>query len=92
MVYGKTHEKELWDLFTKEMYGQEIKNWLYNGNNAPNGNADLGYYIGYEICKSYYRNSENKELALKEIIELDYTKENVLNFLKKSKYQEKNKR
>ena len=92
MVYGKTHEKELWDLFKKEMYGQEIKNWLYNGNNAPNGNADLGYYVGYEICKSYYRNSENKELALKEIIELDYTKENVLNFLKKSKYQEKNKR
>ena len=71
------------------MLGQETKNWLYNGNDAPNGNADLGYFIGYEICKSYYNNSKNKKQALKEIIELEYTKENVIKFLEKSKYSEK---
>lgn len=89
MTYGKANEKELWELFEKEMLGQETKNWLYNGNEAPNGNADLGYFIGYEICKSYYNNSKNKKLALKEIIELEYTKEGVERFLAKSKYTEK---
>ncbi len=89
MTYGKSHEKELWKLFRKEMLDQETKNWLYNGDKAPNGNADLGYFIGYEICKSYYQNSKNKKTALKEIIEIEYTKENVIKFLEKSKYEEK---
>ena len=89
MQYGKANEKELWKLFKVEMLGQETKNWLYNGNEAPNGNADLGYFIGYKICKSYYENSKDKKTALKEIIELNYTKENVVEFLNKSEYNEK---
>lgn len=89
MTYGKANEKKIWKLFEKEMLGQKTKNWLYNGNEAPNGNADLGYFIGYEICKSYYNNSKNKKQALKEIIEIEYTKENVAKFLAKSKYAEK---
>jgi uncharacterized protein YjaZ len=89
MTYGVAHEKELWIMFTKEMRSQNTENWLYNGRNAPNGNADLGYFIGYEICKSYYNNSKNKKQALKEIIELDYTKESVEMFLVKSKYADK---
>ena len=55
--------KKLWKLFEVEMLGQETKNWLYNGDEAPNGNADLGYFIGYEICKSYYENSKNKKIS-----------------------------
>lgn len=89
MTYGKANEKELWELFEKEMLGQETENWLYNGNEAPNGNADLGYFMGYMICKSYYDNSKNKKQSLKEIIELEYTKENVIKFLEKSKYAKK---
>ena len=68
------------------MYGQETKKWLYNGNDAPCGNADLGYFMGYTICKAYYKNAKNKEQALKDIIELEYKKENVVAFLVKSKY------
>lgn len=86
MTYGKDNEKSLWDLFQKDMYGQETKDWLYNGGQAPKGKADLGYFIGYVICKSYYQNSTNKTKALKQIIELDYKKKSVLKFLKKSKY------
>jgi uncharacterized protein YjaZ len=89
MTYGVAHEKELWIMFTKEMRSQKTENWLYNGRNAPNGNADLGYFIGYEICKSYYNNSKDKKQALKEIIELEYTKESVEIFLVKSEYAEK---
>ncbi len=86
MTYGKANEKSLWKQFQKDMYGQETKDWLYNGGQAPKGKADLGYFIGYIICKSYYHNSKNKTKAIKKIIELNYDKKSVAKFLKKSKY------
>lgn len=42
--------------------------------------------MGYVICKSYYENASNKTKALKQIIELNYSKKNVLKFLEKSNY------
>lgn len=89
MTYGKVNEKILWPNFKNEMLGQETKNWIYNGNNAPNGVADLGYFIGYEICKSFYDNSKNKKKGLKQIIEVSYDKKSVQKFLAKSKYNDK---
>lgn len=86
MTYGNANEKTLWELFQKDMYGHETKDWLYNGAQTPNGKADLGYFIGYVICKSYYKNASNKIEALKKIIELNYSKKSVAKFLKKSKY------
>ncbi len=86
MTYGKANEKSLWELFKKDKYGQETKDWLYNGGQTQKGKADLGYFIGYVICKSYYNNSKNKTTALKKIIELNYNQKSVAKFLKKSKY------
>lgn len=89
MSYGNAHEKELWKLFEVEMLSQETENWLYNGDDAPNGIADLGYFVGYKICKSYYDNAKDKKKALKEIIELEYSTETVANFFNQSNYAEK---
>jgi hypothetical protein len=89
MTYGKANEKALWELFEKEMYGTDTKNWLYNGSSAPGGHADLGYFIGYSICKAFYDNATDKAAALKQIIELNYEKDNVATFLADSKYAEK---
>lgn len=86
MIYGNAHKKELWIKFQKEMLTQETKDWLYNGNNAPNGIADLGYFMGYEICRSYYKNAKNKKRAIDEMFKLDYNARSVLDFFKKSKY------
>jgi uncharacterized protein YjaZ len=91
MTYGNINEKQLWIGFEKEMLSHETKNWLYNGDNSPNGIADLGYFIGYKICKFYYVNSKNKKKALKKIIELNNNKANAIKFLKKSKYNSSNK-
>ncbi|MES1181216.1 MAG: DUF2268 domain-containing putative Zn-dependent protease, partial [Flavobacterium sp.] len=52
IIYGKENENKLWVAFKKEMNGQDIRNWLYNGSDAPDGHADLGYFMGYTICKS----------------------------------------
>ncbi|MVT07826.1 DUF2268 domain-containing putative Zn-dependent protease [Chitinophaga tropicalis] len=64
MIYGKEHEKEIWQKFKQEMHGTELKNWLYNG-------VDLGYFVGYAICKSYYVHAADKAKAIDYMINLD---------------------
>lgn len=84
-TYGDPIEKQLWQEFKKEMDGTDSSNWLYQGDEAKDKPADLGYYIGYEIAKSYYENAKDKKQAVKDILEIkDFKK-----FLADSRYEEK---
>ena len=84
--YGKRHENELKEKFKQDMFSTAYSRWLYNGATADSV-ADLGYFIGYEVCKSYYKNSNDKKQAVKNIIELNYSDTTAVEtFLKKSKY------
>lgn len=74
--YGLTHSKTLLEEFYKNKNQISFDNWLYNGDKSKKKPADLGYYIGYEICKSYYENSTDKPKAIKEIIQLDWLDKN----------------
>ena len=86
--YGRANLDELKAEFKKEMFSSDLSNWFYNGLKMGE-RADLGYYIGYEIAKSYYQNTKNKKQAIKDIIELDYNdEEKVEEFLRKSKFYE----
>ena len=86
IVYGREHETELKEQFKKEMFTSYSSNWLYNGSNATTV-ADLGYFMGYTICKSYYNNSTDNKKAIKDIIELDFKNEDDIDrFLSNSKY------
>lgn len=67
--YGDAHEEELWKQFQKDQKTNDLKPWLYNAGNANRvGPPDLGYYMGYKICQSFYEISTNKSAALKMII------------------------
>ncbi|NQD72132.1 hypothetical protein HP439_15505 [Sphingobacterium shayense] len=67
---------------------EDLSPWLYNGG-SKGKTADLGYYIGYEICKSYYNNALDKKRAVKDIIELNYDDNIAVDkFLVKSNYLE----
>jgi hypothetical protein len=84
--YGKAHESELKQQFKEEMFTTAYSNWLYNGSSAKTV-ADLGYFMGYTICKSYYAHAPNKKTAIREIIELNYSDTTAVEaFLKKSAY------
>lgn len=86
--YGLLHEAELKEQFKTEMRSKDYSKWLYNGGDASTV-ADLGYFMGYQICKSYYRNAVDKKKAVKNIIELNYSDSNAVTaFLAKSKYYE----
>ncbi|MBB2149283.1 hypothetical protein [Pedobacter gandavensis] len=84
-VYGRQHEAQLKESFKIDMFSTEMSNWLYNGSSVTH--ADLGYFMGYAICKSYYNNQSNKKKAVKDIIELNYQDAaQVEKFLTASKY------
>jgi hypothetical protein len=86
LVYGRKNELPLKAQFKKEMYGEDLTNWLYNGATAKTM-GDLGYFMGYAICKSYYRHATNKQLAIQQIIRLNYADSAaVKRFLNESRY------
>jgi len=72
MSYGLTHQKEVWIAFQKEMYTDHNDNWVSTGNNPALPAPDLGYFVGYQICKAYYDQASDKKDAIKRLIEINY--------------------
>jgi hypothetical protein len=71
--YGHAHEPELKKEFVEEMFSDAtISHWVYNGS-ITKTMADLGYFMGYAICGSYYRQAKDKNQAIRDIIQLDYS-------------------
>lgn len=89
LVFGQRHEPSIWQAFQSEMnqpfdYQQ---GWLYAERNIEGKTArDLGYFVGYQICKSYYEKSKDKKKALAYMLELNLTDENAQKFLANSGY------
>jgi hypothetical protein len=86
LIYGKGKEKEIWADFKKEMLLDRASNWIANGGNGKtNKPSDLGYWVGYQICKAYYEQAKDKKKAITEMLHIkDYKK-----FLEQSKLDEK---
>ncbi len=74
--FGKKNEDRVRAKFEEEMFrGNATYNWLWSAANNDFDIRDLGYYIGYEICERYYNAAEDKQQAIKTLIELDYHNE-----------------
>jgi hypothetical protein len=82
--YGNAHEKQVWQAFKQDMLTTKWRKWFYNQATADFPN-DMGYYVGYKICQSYYQNAKDKKQAIQDIIEVSDCED----FLQKSKYEEK---
>jgi hypothetical protein len=58
------------------------KGWLYAEREISGKRCrDLGYFVGYRICKSFYDKSGDKKQALAHMIGLNLTDENASAFL-----------
>lgn len=91
-AFGLKNEKEIWSFFKKDIFlafdGNTGMGWLNSGKRKINGQevSDLGYFVGHQICKSFYKKAKNKEQALKDMIGMNFTDENAKNFLLESGY------
>jgi hypothetical protein len=69
-TYGDAHQQALWEEFRKEMSGNDLSNWLYQGDKSKDRPADLGYYVGYKICESFYRRASDPHDAVRRILNI----------------------
>lgn len=77
--FGLRNNKAVWERFKEVMFSNDENyfGWLYGSPGVTIesiNKVDMGYFIGYQICKSYYDKATDKSKALKEIIELDLNK------------------
>ncbi len=85
--FGYQNEEQIKREYEKEMFSPNIYNWIMNSANNQFRMRDLGYFVGYAICKKYYEMSNDKKEAIKEMIELDYNNEKeLIKFVEKTKY------
>lgn len=86
LIFAKGKEKAIWTDFKKEMYLDRAYNWIANSEQeTAEKPADLGYWVGYQICKAYYNQAKDKKKAIYEMLHIqDYKK-----FLEQSKLDEK---
>ncbi len=84
--YYNLHKNVLISDFYRDAFTPYYQKWLYNGSTYPD-HPDLGYLIGYEICRQYYLQHEDKQKAVQEIIEIDYTSGDALvEFVNRSRF------
>jgi hypothetical protein len=64
----KGREREIETAFAADVDQTDLSRWVDNST-MEKGN-DLGYWVGYRICKAYYQRAADKQQALREILEL----------------------
>jgi len=64
----KGREQEIETAFVADVDQTDLSHWVDNST-MEKGN-DLGYWVGYRICKAYYQRATDKQQALREILEL----------------------
>ncbi|WP_412469185.1 DUF2268 domain-containing putative Zn-dependent protease [Pedobacter sp. KLB.chiD] len=88
--FGTQHSENIKSVFAKQMFFNDTGFWLYSNAENEFKMRDLGYYVGYEICKKYYQNSKDKKRAIRKMITLDYNNPTALYpFVDRSGYFEK---
>ena len=68
---GPRHD-ELFQRLAKDRAAKpdDYSQWMYNYSRVKEEPADLGYWIGNEICRSYYSKAEDKGKAVRAIVTL----------------------
>jgi hypothetical protein len=73
-AYGPPHEAALWQEFQPVMKSTDPKvrsRWLYGTRGDPNRPADLGYFVGFRICKAFYDRAADKRSAMHALLNID---------------------
>ncbi|KXX67298.1 hypothetical protein [Flammeovirga sp. SJP92] len=52
----------------RDIYSKDLSKWMHNGGAIKDRPSNLGYTMGFLICKSYYEKAPNKNEAIKKIL------------------------
>lgn len=70
--YAEANRDDLLDRFARDLTAtpSDPSRWLYNYSSVTTEPADLGYWIGEEICRDYLARASDKQGALRNIFTL----------------------
>jgi len=79
--WADARREELFQRFARDMKEtpKDAGKWLYNYSRVRDEPADLGYWIGAEICRSFYNRAEDKAKAVRKVVTLKNIDEIVQN-------------
>jgi hypothetical protein len=82
--WAEPRREELFQRLAKDRAANvdDYSKWLYDCRSAGDEPADLGYWMGSEICRRYYSQAQDKAMAIREVVTLSHMSEMV----RKSKY------
>jgi hypothetical protein len=71
-AYAKGREREIESAFAADEDSDDLSKWLYNRSSLKPSDppGDLGYWVGYRICKAYYQHAKDKRQAFRDILEI----------------------
>lgn len=69
--YGKLNEAALWNEFKVVMYEKDCSDWLGNGTRSIGRPADLGYFIGCQICRAYVERWGKRRETMRRMLETE---------------------
>ncbi len=81
IAFGKANEARVRDAFVNDMFGTDYSNWIWNSDENQFRMRDLGYYVGYAIAERYTARQPDEQLAIKKLIELDYSSQSAVEAL-----------
>jgi hypothetical protein len=67
-AWAAPREAALWAEFRAARAGTDVSRWLYQGDQAGDRPADLGYWMGYRICQAFYERAADKRAAVARIL------------------------
>jgi len=70
IAFATGRERQIETQFVPDEGSLDTSRWLYNGPGKPDWPQDLGYWVGYRICKSYYQHAADRRHALGDILEM----------------------
>ncbi len=74
ILVGQKNNKELWERYKADMFQLDngFSGWLYGIKLVEDEEIqDLGYFMGYAICRSFYEHSTDKQAAIRALLALD---------------------
>ena len=79
-------EKFVWKRFKEEMYTTKTQGWIYLNDALSDDNPAMqGYWVGYQICKSFYEKADDKKKAIYDMLHIQDYKQ----FLEQSGWEKK---
>ncbi len=67
--YGFENEEELKIEFADDLKSNDFSGWLYNGTRSGERPADLGYFIGHQVCSTYLNGASDHQKAKEQLLQ-----------------------